>query len=314
MKRVQLKDFAVGCILITCAAWTAASPWGAKAIFDSGDGSSIAMVTGAPRGTRPPADESRRYIGISYEILQLSDDGEIRRVAKSKIFRGGDRVRFVVRTNRPGYLTVMNVGPSGNTHLLFSEYVDGFRPIEVPRNSNLRFVGEPGGERLLFMLSNEPNRLAAGLRGDPAASPPPYIPPQSVDAPAPAYSPMPMPPPMPMPMPTAPAQLSLPGDPLPGGGGGGAIPATTDAFPGQPPPMVASADGAKRLGGAKDIVLDSMQSSYTVLSPRDGYRPRPAGTKDLVVESNGGVNYGVLPVSAMADGGILTLDVLLRHN
>lgn len=66
--------------------------------------------------------------------------------------------------------------------------------------------------------------------------------------------------------------------------------------------------------GAKDIVLeDDMKTRYTVISPRNGWKPNPRGTKDIVLESANGENYGVVPASVMQDGGILTLDVKLRH-
>ena len=67
--------------------------------------------------------------------------------------------------------------------------------------------------------------------------------------------------------------------------------------------------------GAKDIVMeDNMKTGYSVISPKSGWKPSAKGTKDIVVESARGENYGVVPVSAIQDGGILTLDVKLRHN
>jgi hypothetical protein len=73
-------------------------------------------------------------------------------------------------------------------------------------------------------------------------------------------------------------------------------------------------NNSKSIGGAKDIVMeDEMQSSYAVINPRDGYRPKKAGMKDIVLESSGGNNYGVVPVSAVSGGGILTLEVKLKH-
>jgi hypothetical protein len=272
----------------------AAEPKGAKAIFDSGEGSSIAMSSAARTAPPAPVEESRRYVGISYQILQLMDNGEVRQVSKSRVFRSGDRVKLVVRTNRRGYLTVMNVGPTGNTSVLFNDFVEGFTPIEVPRSGNLRFVGAPGTERLFFMLSNEPNPLAARYQSAaaPATAPAPqagYSPPAQ-----PAYSP---PPAAPAYTPPAAPTYSSPGSLPP------------------PPPMVAYIDGAKGTKGAKDLVAeDSLQSSYTVLSPKDDFRPRRDGVKDLMLETHGGVNYGVVPASTMVDGGILTLDVSLRHN
>lgn len=293
MKRRLLTNIAAALMLVagvTTAA--AAEPKGAKAIFDSGEGSSIAMSSAARPAAPAPVDESRRYVGISYQILQLMDNGEVRQVSKSRVFRAGERVKLVVRTNRPGYLTVMNVGPTGNTAVLFNDYVEGFSPIEVPSSGNLRFVGAPGTERLFFMLSNEPNPLAARYQGSAPPAPAPqagYMPPTQ-----PSYTPPP----------AAPA-YSPPASPTY---------SSTGSLP-PPPPMVAYIDGAKGTKGAKDLVAeDSLQSSYTVLSPKDGFKPRRDGMKDLVLESQGGVNYGVVPVSTMADGGILTLDVSLRHN
>lgn len=68
------------------------------------------------------------------------------------------------------------------------------------------------------------------------------------------------------------------------------------------------------LEGAKDIVLeDDMKTSYAVISPKSGWKPHARGTKDIVLESTGGENYGVVPVSVMQEGGILTLDVKLKH-
>lgn len=298
MKRTQ-KLVAGGILLALFANLSFAdAPRGAKAIFDSGEGSSIAMPSapGASRSKPAPAarDEQRQYVGISYQVLQMMDNGEVRQVAKSRVFRNGDRVKLVVRTNRPGYLSVMNVGPTGSTHVLFNEYVEGFRPIEVPRNSNLRFVGAPGTERLFFMLSNDPNPLAAQYQPVSAQQ-------QTVSAPPPptAYAPPPLPPASD----TAPPPLPVLSPP----------PFAGDRS--SPPPMVASIDGAKNMKGAKDLVAeDGMQSSYSVLSPGNGYQPKQAGMKDLVLESQDGVNYGVVPVSAISGGGILTLAVSLRHH
>lgn len=310
-----------GVFSLTCTPLVAATgsvPKGAKAIFDSGEGSSIAMASNSAPAARV-AEPRQGYVGISYQIMQVSDDGRLVAVSRSRVFRNGERVKLFVRTNRPGYLTVMNIGPTGNTNVLFNEFVEPFRPIDVPRGTNLRFVGDAGNERLLFMLSNAPNPLGVGGQqpgmapaapmpadlpgGAPGYAPPPataYAPP-----PAPGYAPPPMAGTQPGTMPPPTTAYAPP-----------AYPAPTGDLP-QGAPIVASIDGAKAMAmrGAKDIVVeDGMQSSFTVLSSRESYRPRQSGMKDLVVESQGGVNYGVIPVSAMGDGGILTLQVNLRHD
>jgi len=81
--------------------------------------------------------------------------------------------------------------------------------------------------------------------------------------------------------------------------------------------MVASLEGAKSLKarGAKDLMVeDSMQSSYAIVSPRQGFKAVNGGAKDLIMESTAeGLNYGMVPTSAVAGGGILTLEIKLKH-
>ncbi|GAB4218303.1 MAG: hypothetical protein Fur007_23520 [Rhodoferax sp.] len=118
-------------------------------------------------------------------------------------------------------------------------------------------------------------------------------------------------------MPTYPPATALPSDPG----------NTTTALPTHPPTslppdqasasLVASLEGAKSLKvkGAKDLLVDDdMQNSYTVMAPTpQGYKAVKGGAKDLLVESSEGMNYGVVPAAAMAGGGILTLEINLKH-
>lgn len=78
--------------------------------------------------------------------------------------------------------------------------------------------------------------------------------------------------------------------------------------------MASNIEGSKRIKGSKDIVVeDRMESSFAVVSPRNNWKPVQTGGKDIVVESANGTNYGVVPVSAVNDGGILSLSVKLKH-
>ncbi len=78
--------------------------------------------------------------------------------------------------------------------------------------------------------------------------------------------------------------------------------------------MIAGIEGAKGLKGSKDIVAeDTMQTNYSVISPRNNYKPVNKGTKDIVLESSVGNNFGVVPASALSDGGILTVEIKLEH-
>jgi len=280
-------------------AQTKPSPKGAKAIFDSGEGSSVRMSSGpaAPTATAA-APRPEKFVGISYKIALMKPNGDFTIVPKSHTFRTGDRVKILVSTNRPGYLNIINIGSSGNSNMLFNDYIEARAITEIPKQGNFRFDATPGTEKILIMLSNNPNPFGAPQTQTASVQPPP--------APAPAGA-MPPPPPAPSsagalpPLPPPPSG-SLPPPPGPVADAGSALP--------PPPPMML----ATSMEGSKDIVLeDNMKTGYAVISPKNRYKPTAKGTKDIVLESDGGTNYGVVPAAALDDGGILTLDIKLNH-
>jgi hypothetical protein len=271
------------------------SPKGAKAIFDSGDGASVRMSSGGPASSAPAAPAPEKYVGISYKLALLKPNGDFSIVPKTRTFRSGERIKMLVRTNRPGYLTIMNIGPTGNTTVLFNEYVEAKQLYEIPKSTALKFAGAPGTEKVMIMLSGSPNPIGGGqsttVAGGPGTVPPP---PSAPPAAAPPYggsmasAPPSMPPPPPGPMADAGSSLPPP-----------------------PPVMIASS-----MQGSKDIVVeDHNKTGYAVISPKAGWKPSAKGTKDIVLENDArdGSNYGVVPASAIDEGGILTLDLKLTH-
>ncbi len=301
-----MRSYRLGTVMVVATCWVAlaatawAAPKGAKAIFDSGGGGgTIGMsVNASPAPTVSAAPVVEKYAGISYQILVMGADGQMQPVSKTRTFRSGERVKILASAYRPGYLTVANVGSSGQMHVLFSEYVDARRLTQIPPNGNLRFDATPGTEKLLLMLSNEPNPLAPGRSANTMAAAPAPAP-----MAAPAYpSPQSMPPPPAMPGETT--MAAMPAYP----------PMTPDLASAS---LVASLDGAKSLKvkGAKDLVVDDgMENSYTVVAPTaNGYKTVRGGAKDLLVESADGMNYGMVPTAAMQGGGILTLEIKLKH-
>ena len=328
-----------GACLIAVAASSVAAPKGAKAIFDSGSGGgTIGMSSNAPRpsgvAVTEPAASTDKYVGISYQILAIENDGQMRAVSNSRVFRSGDRVKIVARTNRPGYLTVANIGSSGRMHVLYSEYVDANRLTEIPPGSNLRFDNNPGTENILIMLSNDPSPFGGPSSANQQVSaPPPAAPAYPPQAAAPVYPAPTAAPAAPAPMaaPVYPPQAAAPAYPAPVSAvpvleplppvvmsDAGAVPIYPPMPPGEASAnLVASLEGAKSLKakGAKDLMIeDRMESSYAVVSSRQGFRAVSGGAKDLIVESSAdGVNYGVVPVSAVSGGGILTLEIKLKH-
>jgi hypothetical protein len=260
--------------MIFCfSAMSDAAPKGAKALFDSGEGPTVGVATFPTQKTTDAAPvQKQKYVGISYELLLLTDDGQIKKVSKNRVFKSGERLIMRVMANRSGNLKIYNIGPTGNTNVLYDDYIEAFNTQQIPRGSNFRFVGAPGTETLVIMLSDA--TVPSGTPGG------------NVQAGGGQYSPPSTQPPL-----------------------GGNIPTS------QPDSnMIASSiDGAKKIKGSKDIVVeDKMGSSFAVVSPANNWKPAK-GAKDIVVESSQGTNYGVVPVSALSGGGALSLVIKLQH-
>lgn len=301
MKQSAMRHLHAWGVVALClsGAWVQAAPTGAKAIFDSGEGARIGMSAAARAPSRDvvaQADRPQRYVGISYQILMIGDDGRLRAVPRGRVFSSGERIHIVASTNRPGYLTVANIGTSGRMNILFSDYVEARRPTQIPAKGALRFDATPGTERILLMVSNEPNPLSAPAGGGNTQAVAPSMPdPQSLP-------PIAAPNAVPAPGTENLAALTPPG--MKSAGGSSAE-------------LVASLDGAKSLKsrGAKDLMVDDqVAGSYAVVSSREGFKLASGSAKDLVVETTSdGMNYGVVPASAVSGGGILTLEINLRH-
>ena len=154
-----------------------AAPKGAKAIFDSGDGAAVRMSSGGPAPAAAAAPAPEKYVGISYKLALLKPNGDFTIVPKTRTFKTGERMKILVRTNRPGYMTIMNIGPTGNTAVLFNEYVEAKQLYEIPKSTALRFAGAPGTEKIMIMLSGNPNPIGGGqpttMAGGTGTVPPP---------------------------------------------------------------------------------------------------------------------------------------------
>ncbi|MCX8026933.1 MAG: DUF4384 domain-containing protein [Thermodesulfovibrionales bacterium] len=306
-------------VFIICISFgiSEAQPKGAKALFDSGEGTKVGIATG--KQTPTPSQEAsvpkpEKYAGLKYEILLQKDDGTLQKVSKARVFNTGERIRIQVRTNQSGYLTIRNIGTSGNTNILFNEYVEARQLVEIPKTGAIRFVGAPGTEILEIMLSADPIYPTDSTRV--IASNTQQLPPPTTSTSASA--------PPPPPPPSAPSSSTY--------GSSAPLPPASDPSMPPPPPTSGSSDianlpppppqalaynydGSKstRPRGSKDLVLvDNMDSKVTVVDRRT-WKPSQTGAKDLVIESSGGSNYGVVPVSALQGGGVLVTEIKLKH-
>lgn len=101
-------------------------------------------------------------MGLRYWIeLKGAAEGEpAQRVTESRIFRDGERIRIHVDGNRDGYISVLQVGASGEPRLLFPKTGVVGKLVEVGETTTLpgssswfRFDQQKGVERIFLVFS-----------------------------------------------------------------------------------------------------------------------------------------------------------------
>jgi hypothetical protein len=110
-----------------------------------------------------PVPATGTPLGLKYTILKLVN-GEMTEVAPTSSFHAGDRIRFNVETNGPGYLYIVSQGSSGTWKPMFpstevedgNNRVEGFRSYTMPPKSRFYFDEQPGVEKVFIVLSREP--------------------------------------------------------------------------------------------------------------------------------------------------------------
>ena len=109
-----------------------------------------------PSGTAP--------LGLRYTVLKLAADNTPTEVPTDTVFHAGDRIRFAVETNAPGYLYIVNQGSSGNWKPMFpaaeiedgNNRIEGWRPYTMPPKSRLAFDSTVGTEHLFIVFAVQP--------------------------------------------------------------------------------------------------------------------------------------------------------------
>ena len=110
-----------------------------------------------------PAPTAGTPLGLKYTILKLVN-GEMTEVAPDTVFHAGDRIRFNVETNGPGYLYIISQGSSGTWKPMFpssevedgNNRVEGFRGYTMPPKTRLYFDEQAGEEKVFIVFSREP--------------------------------------------------------------------------------------------------------------------------------------------------------------
>jgi hypothetical protein len=143
-------------------------------------GGGTAVQTSAPERPAPatasaPASGAPA-LGLRYTILKVNGDTPVE-VTGDTVFHAGDRIRFSVESNAPGYLYIISQGSSGTWKPMFpsaevddgSNHVEGWHPYTMPPKSRIAFDDQTGTENLFIVLSRQPEpeleRMIYSLQG-----------------------------------------------------------------------------------------------------------------------------------------------------
>jgi hypothetical protein len=110
-------------------------------------------------------------LGLRYTVLKLAADNTPTEVPNDTVFHAGDRIRFSVEVNAPGYLYIVNQGSSGTWKPMFpsaeiedgNNRIEGWRPYTMPPKSRLAFDSTVGTENLFIVFSLQPEPDLEGM-------------------------------------------------------------------------------------------------------------------------------------------------------
>ena len=139
----------------------------------------VEIARAAPRpAAAPPAPATAPMpasgappLGLRYTVLKLAADNAPTEVPNDTVFHAGDRIRFSVEANAPGYLYIVNQGSSGNWKPMFpsaeiedgNNRIEGWHPYTMPPKSRLAFDSTVGTENLFIVFSLQPESDLEGM-------------------------------------------------------------------------------------------------------------------------------------------------------
>lgn len=167
---------------------------GAKELFydPTGGVTSVAAVSEKPspsngvrRASAPLVDQTGRRmvalpasgraaqpggsLGLSYWIeLETPGSASGIQVTEGRTFKSGERIRLHFRSNSAGFISILQLGASGSSQILFPDSDQGLVDAAFPANEErilpskdhwFRFDQNPGKERLIVIFARDRNEL-----------------------------------------------------------------------------------------------------------------------------------------------------------
>ena len=123
--------------------------------FDSSAGTQP-QIAPTPRASKKSSSEAFPYMGMSYTVYQKLPNGDVVTVSPKKRFKTNDLIAVEVTSNSSGVISAANVNPQGEFSFLGSQAASPGAAVRIPNKGYLRFVGDSGMEKLIFLLSAQP--------------------------------------------------------------------------------------------------------------------------------------------------------------
>ena len=150
---------------------------------DSKPESALPVAIAPAPSTAPMPASGAAPLGLRYTVLKLDGSNNALEVAPDTVFHSGDRIRFTIEANSPGYLYIINQGSSGTWKPMFpsaeiedgNNRVEGWHPYTMPPKSRLAFDTTAGTENLFMVFSRQPEndleQMIYSLQGNKAPAP-----------------------------------------------------------------------------------------------------------------------------------------------
>ncbi|HKX31718.1 MAG TPA: DUF4384 domain-containing protein [Blastocatellia bacterium] len=109
----------------------------------------------SPDRQRPPSKRRGRP-GTKIQMELMRGDGPLKLASSNTPIFNDDRIAFRLAVNYEGYMTVTNIGTSGQVNLLFAGHVSPTESLRIPATGWIRVAGAKGEEMVNFIMSADP--------------------------------------------------------------------------------------------------------------------------------------------------------------
>ena len=115
------------------------------------------VINNSASGTKPTATG----LPGTKVTIELMRGNKLSFVKPDYKFRSGDRIRLRLVTNFDGYVSIVNLGSTGQINLLYpyngaEPRVRPSRDIQIPQSDWIKFDNNEGTEQLLIVMSKQP--------------------------------------------------------------------------------------------------------------------------------------------------------------